>query len=81
MEIGVWDQDPAGMSKASAEAAAGGMLRGKVSPPLRPAAPRAPRDVPWAGCAEETRLSSLSRHEHSPVEEKCVANYYILNHF
>lgn len=26
-------------------------------------------------------LSLLSWHEHSPAEEKCVTNYYILNNF
>ena len=33
------DQDPAGTSKGSLETAAGGMLRGKVTPLLHPATP------------------------------------------
>lgn len=39
MEKGVRDQDPARTSKASPETAAGGMLQGKVTPPLCPATP------------------------------------------
>lgn len=43
--------------------------------------PPAPHHVPLAGCSEEMLLSLLSQHKCSPMEEKCLTNYYILNHF